>query len=106
MALFPEREKNQVPEEVEVRPETPKLTEKIEKAGVTTSPTQFTAQVTDEGGQSIIQPTATTLKIPADQITLTSWSKGPITSSLTWLANFWLRMIKKAAHFGWRIIKG
>ncbi len=106
MVLFPEREKAQVPENINVRPEVPEISEKVEKAGVAVTPTQFTAQVTDDKGQGLIQPTATTLQIPADTLTLTSWSKGPIGSSLTWFAAFWLRMIKKAVHFGVRIITG
>lgn len=106
MVLFPEKEKTQVPEGVEPRPEVPEIPKEIERAGVTTTPTSFTAQVTDNKGQNVIQPTTTTLQVPADTATLTSWSKGGITSSLTWFAAFWLRMIKKAVHFGVRIITG
>ncbi len=106
MPLFPEREKAQVPENINVRPEVPEIPKDIEKAGVVVPPTQFTGQVTDKGGQNIIQPTPGTLQIPADTATLASWSKGPITSSLTWFSAFWLRIIKKAIHFGVRIITG
>lgn len=106
MALFPEREKTQVPEGIEPQPEVPEITERIEEAGVTTTPTGFTAQVTDDKGQNVITPTATTFQVPADTATLTSWSKGGISSSLTWFGAFWLRMIKKAVHFGWRVVVG
>jgi hypothetical protein len=34
------------------------------------------------------------------------WSKGPIENALTWFAVFWTRIIKKAIHFGWRMISG
>ena len=95
MALFPEREKPQFPEGVQIRPEVPEIPERIEKAGVTATPTQFNGQVTDDKGQPLVQPVATTLDVPADTTTLTSWAKGPITSSLTWFAAFWLRIIKK-----------
>ncbi len=106
MALFPEKEKTQISEGVEPYPEAPAVPPEIEKAGVTTTPTQFTAQVTDNSGQNVIQPTAVTFQVPTDTVTLSAWSKGSITSSLTWVGLFWLRMIKKAIHFGWRIVVG
>lgn len=105
--VFPEKERTQIPEGIEPRVETPEISERLKKnVGVAVTPTQFTAQVIDDKGQNIIQPTTTTLQVPADTATLTSWSKGSITSSLTWFAAFWLRMIKKAVHFGVRIITG
>ncbi|OGM23160.1 hypothetical protein A2961_02005 [Candidatus Woesebacteria bacterium RIFCSPLOWO2_01_FULL_39_21] len=44
--------------------------------------------------------------IPQDEKTLEEEAKGPIDKPLTWFANFWLRMIKKAIHFGKRIVVG
>lgn len=69
----------------------------------------FTAQVKNDQGQPIIQTPPTqviSVTPPADDTTLTSWSKGSITSSLTWLGTFWIRVIKKALHFGWRVVGG
>lgn len=69
----------------------------------------FTAQVKGDKGQPLIQATPTqviSVTPPANDTTLTSWSKGPITSSISWLGMFWLRIIKKAAFFGWRVITG
>ena len=102
MALFPERGSSQVSEGVQPTTETPQIPETAQRAGVTTPLTEFTAQVKDNNGQDVIQPTAQTLEVPADNVTLTSWAKGSITSSLTWFGAFWLRIIKKAVHFGWR----
>ncbi len=92
---------------IEVRPEEiTEIPEDIERKGVRPTKSQFTAQVKHKGKHLIQTPaTKVTIKLPADQGSLSSWSKGPITSSLTWLATFWLRMIKKAKHFGWKIIR-
>lgn len=107
MAVSPEREKPPVPEEVQER-----LTEvppEVERAGARPVPSQVTAQVTDDTGQQLIQTPATqaiTIQIPAPQNQLADWSHGSPSSSLTWFATFWLRIIKKALHFGWRVITG
>lgn len=101
-----EREKPPVPEEVQER--VTEIPPEIERADAQRVPAQVTAQVTDDKGQPLIQSPATktvTIQIPASQSQLDDWSHGSITSSLTWFANFWLRLIKKALHFGWRIIR-
>jgi hypothetical protein len=94
-----------VPEGIVERPET--LPEKLEKEQhIKVRPTQFKKQVTDDQGKPMIHtPKAKTITIslPSDQQQLAAWSKGPITSSLTWFGVFWLRLIKKAMHFGWKI---
>ncbi len=67
----------------------------------------FTAQVKNDKGVPLIQTPPTqviTVAPPAPRTTLISWAKGPITSSLTWLAAFWLRVLKKAFHFGWQVV--
>jgi hypothetical protein len=101
-----EREpESKIPEDIVERPES--LPERLEKEQrLKVRPTQFKKQVTDDRGKSMIHtPKAktVTISLPADQQKLTSWSKGPITSSLTWFGVFWLRLIKKAIHFGWKI---
>lgn len=103
----PEKEKPAVPKEVEVRPEEAEVPPHVERLGVKPAPSQVTAQVTDDAGRQLIQTPATqavTIQIPAPQAQLADWSHGSPSSSLTWLATFWLRMIKKALHFGWRVI--
>lgn len=89
-------------------PETPETTPSLQEAGVTSVPTQITAQVTDDRtGKPLMQSPAThvvTITIPASPAQLTDWSKGSPSDSLTWLATFWLRIIKKAFHFGWRVL--
>lgn len=107
MAATPEIEKPSIPEEVVERDEIPEISPELQKAGVQPRVQQVTAQVTDDQGRQLIQTPATqvvTIQIPAPQAQLADWSHGSPSSSLTWFAFFWLRMIKKALHFGWRII--
>ena len=69
----------------------------------------FTVQIKDDKGQSVIQTPPTqviTVQPPYDPTTLTKQSKGSITSSLTWLSAFWIRVIKKALHYGWQVVSG
>ena len=82
-------------------PETP------QQGGPKTVQKTFNTQVTDDKTAPVIQtaPTqAVSVTLPSDQVTLTNQAKGPVNSSLTWLATFWLRVIKKATHFGWKIV--
>lgn len=100
-----------------LRPEAPAVTERQEEfvvpetlsgSGVKVVPKNFQAQVKNNKGTPIIQtPPAqviTTVQPPGDVVTLTQTAKGNTTSSATWLAAFWLRIIKKAMHFGWKIV--
>lgn len=105
--MFKERDRETTP--FVERAEEIKLPETLRKeTGAVPRPEHFTAQV-EKRGQKLIQTPQTktiTIQLPADQTKLTAWAKGPIASSLTWLARFWLRIIKKAKHFGWQIIGG
>jgi hypothetical protein len=98
-----------------LRPEAPQIQERAEEFPETIQQIQgakvvqktFKTQVTDDKGAPVIQtPPAQVISVtpPSDQTTLTKQAKGDTTSSLTWLAAFWLRVIKKAIHFGWKII--
>ena len=81
--------------------------ETLKQAGVKVVQKNFTAQVKSDKGKPLIQTPPTqviTVQPPADTVTLTNWSKGSIASSLTWLGMFWIRVIKKALHFGWQVI--
>src|SRR5512135_206043 len=85
------------PEQIEVRPDIERET------GIKAVPSQFTKKVTDDKGQVLMQSPATqtvTITLPTDKQTLTTKSKGSSTDSSTWFAGFWLRLIKKALHFG------
>ena len=98
-----EREKLPVkehPEEIEV-PET--LKDEIKKVE-----TAYTATVKDKGKPLTSSPATqdVTVQIPQDQAALTTLSKGKVGDSITWFGMFWLRMIKKALHFGKRIVVG
>lgn len=101
------KETPQIPEGVEQRAEQVDIPVDIERAGVAPTPTQVTVQVTDDAGNQLIQTSATpgvVIQIPAAQEKLEDWSHGDPDKSLTWYATFWVRLIKKALHFGWRII--
>ena len=87
-------------EEFEVPPHLKDSLEAVETA--------YKAQVKDSNGKNLTQSAANTavaVQIPSDTVTLESLSKkGSIKDSITWFAAFWLRAIKKAIHFGKKII--
>ena len=102
-----QEKKPEAPQEVKEVVETLDIPEHIERAGVSAVPTQFTQQVSDDSGKPMIQTPQTqtvTIQIPATPQQLEDWSKGSPIESLTWFAHFWIRMIKKALHFGWKVI--
>jgi hypothetical protein len=106
MPIFPEREK---PLPIEERADeiSPLTIER--KEVVSPVPTQFVGQVKSDKGQPLIQtPQAqsVSIQLPADPAQLTTLSKGSVNDSLTWLGAFWVRIIKKAIHFGWQILVG
>lgn len=109
MAATPETLQVETPQVIEVPTEFPETIQQV-TSGAQVVQKNFKSQVTDNQGTPVIQtPPAqviTSIKPPSDTVTLTAGSKGPITSSATWLAAFWLRIIKKAIHFGWNIIGG
>jgi hypothetical protein len=86
----------------------PEPASELKEAGIEHVPSQVTAQVTDDDtGKLLMQSPATktvTVTIPASQKQLDDWAKGSPVDALTWFASFWLRIIKKALHFGWKII--
>jgi hypothetical protein len=98
-----------------LRPEATKISERqeefivpetLQNSGVATVQKNFKSQVQDVSGKPVIQTPPTqviNVSPPANQETLITWSKGPVTSSLTWLGAFWIRVIKKALHFGWKV---
>ena len=102
MPIFPEREKNVI----ETPEEASALT--IERKEVVTPiPITFQKQVKSDSGKPLMEtsPTSEKLKItiPKQPVELEKLSKGSISDSLTWFAAFWIRMIKKAIYYGYRI---
>lgn len=112
MSLNPEVERSfpKPPQDVKEIPTDMELAEKLQQAvQAQTTQTDFTAQVTDDSGQPIIQPTQTstvTVKVPATFAQLTQWAKGSPVNALTWFAWFWLRVVKKGLRFGWKLVQG
>ena len=94
--------------QVQERPEEfPETIQQIQGAKVVQK--TFKAQVKDDTGAPLIQtPPTTVISItpPSDDVTLLAWSKGDTASAMTWLAAFWMRIIKKAMHFGWEVVVG
>lgn len=92
---------------VETIPDAPTIPAHIEKGGVSTSSAPFTAQVQDDQGGDLIHTpdNSVTITLPSEPEALETLSKGQITSAATWFGLFWLRMIKKAAHLGWKVVK-
>ena len=99
-----------------LRPEIPSIKERQEEfivdetlknTGVQVVQKNFKAQIANDNGAQVVQTPPTqviTIQPPADQTTLQNQSKGQITDSKTWFAAFWIRIIKKAIHFGWKIL--
>jgi len=84
----------------------PDLPQSVSDQGVEVRQTQFTSQVVDENNKPLISSPETSninIEIPAEKEILETLSKGPVESAVTWLANFWLRMIKKASRLGWGV---
>lgn len=108
MAATPETLKPEVPQIVE-RQEEFIVPETLQSSGVKVVQKNFKTQVKDDKGVPVIQTPPTqviTVQPPSDTTTLTQQAKGSKTSGATWLAAFWLRIIKKALHFGWQIVGG
>jgi len=110
MAGTPEVLKPEQPQAQEIKEADFIIPEKLQQStGVQVVQKNFTAQVKNDKGQPLIQTPPTqviTVQPPADSTTLTGWSKGSVASSLTWLGMFWIRVIKKALYFGWRVMGG
>lgn len=102
MPIFSEREKTSVKETPE---EAPSLT--IERKEVAIAvPIHFKAQVKTDKGQPLIQTStgqAVSVTLPKSRLELAELAKGSVSDSITWFAAFWLRMIKKAIYYGYRI---
>jgi len=107
----PEREQQGVPEGIVERHRDLEIPRELEQAGVVPTQQAPAAQVVaddqgDDQGQVVIAPADqhVTVEIPASKEHLEGWSKGSVTESITWFAHFWLRMVKKATHFGKRVV--
>ena len=108
MAATPETLQVETPQVVEHPEEFPETIQQV-TSGAQVVQKNFKSQISDDKGNPIIQtPPAqvVTVQPPSDQATLLQQSKGDTTNAVTWLAAFWIRIIKKAMFFGWKIITG
>ncbi len=101
------------PESGTVQPEvetTAKETPEIEASESGVVMQQPPAPVVSDQTQQQPAPTTSsptiTITVPATAQQLEDWSKGSPDDSLTWIAFFWMRMIKKAIFHGWNIVSG
>jgi hypothetical protein len=108
MATSPEFAPKEVPQ-IQERQEEFIVNENLQTSGVKVVQKNFKSQITNNSGQPVVTTPPTqvvSVTPPYDDTTLLAQSKGDVSSSLTWLAGFWLRVIKKAMHFGWQIVSG
>lgn len=78
-----------------------------QKTGVQVVQKNFKSQISDDHGTPLIQtPPARVIEVtpPADEETLVEWSKGSPDSTKTWLGAFWVKIVKRAMTFGWKIV--
>ena len=92
-------------------PQAPEIPPHIEKAGVQAVSPQTAQVVTDDSGNIVVEdPLEKTdtvvVSVPKSREELEALSKGPVENSITWYALAWLRAIKKALHFGWKLVFG
>ena len=108
--MLPERERvSNQDEEVSPVSENIAVPESLERSGVSSSQASPMASViTDDQGNPLIQPTlqTPTITLPADDAHLNTQAKGNASNASTWRAVYWLRQIKRALKFGWKIITG
>ena len=97
-----------LPEGVKEIPEKVEIPEDVERVtGVRAKPANITAQVADDSTKTQVPsstPPSVTVSVPATPAQLTNWLQGSPSNSITWFATFWLRLIRKALHFGWKVI--
>jgi hypothetical protein len=108
MAATPEISRPEAPQ-IQERQEEFIVPENLQSSGVKVVQKNFRSQITNNNGQPVVTTPPTqvvSVTPPGDDATLLAQSKGDVSSSLTWLASFWLRVIKKAMHFGWQIVSG
>ena len=85
----------EIPEEVEA------------KEGIKAVRTQITAKVEDDEGKPLMESPVTkvtSVEIPRSEETLEAYSRGDTEDAKTWWGASFLRLIKKALHFGWKIL--
>lgn len=104
MASTPERKEKYIQEEKEEF----EIPETLEDTGMKAVETAFKATVKD-GKKPLIKSASTDdviVKIPKTRQILENQAKGNSGDSSTGFAVFWIRMIKKAIHFGKKIVIG
>ena len=96
------------PEEIKEHQEEFIVPEKIQDIGIKSTRSQVTAQIGDDDDDQLIKTPVrkVTVTLPANQGVIEEWTKGDASNSSTWLGYFWVRIVKKALHFGWKLVVG
>ncbi len=95
-----------LPQDINQVPSQPDVPQNISEQGVVVRQTEFREQVVNDDNKPLTSSPSTStinIEIPAEREVLETLSKGHVENAVTWLANFWLRMIKKATRLGWGI---
>jgi hypothetical protein len=96
---------SEIPRQDEVVTEIP---DEIEaKEGIQAVKTQITAKVEEAGKPLMESPVTrvTSIVIPENKETLEVYSKGSTEDAKTWWGKTLLRLIQKALHFGWQVVR-
>jgi hypothetical protein len=107
----PEQEQKQLPPEVQEASDrfNPEVEKRLQEFGAQVRPTS-PKPVKDDQGRVIAGDTGknagVTIQVQADQSQATNWSHGSPSDSKTWLGVTILRKIKRALHYGWKIVIG
>lgn len=113
MAASPELEPKVPPPIREVQDRfSPEVEKQLQELGAQIRPAS-PQQAQDDHGQPLTQPVGDTQASPTQTVTIpvgkqqaAAWSHGSVSDSQTWLGVVILRKIKKALHFGWRVLIG
>lgn len=111
MTSTPERIESQPQASEQIKPPEPEVPVEVERVpGITPPPTQqvvtttqtqpLQAQPQDQTQSQVV------VQVSKTDEELEKMSKGNSEESSTWLGVFLMRMVKKAIHFGWQIIRG
>ena len=109
MGLFPELGRFGGRYEIKEIPDQPEIPPKLtQETGIKAVERAIGANVKD-GRADVIQSPETrqfTLQIPDVREKMEKLSKQSVGDSSTWFGAYFVRMIKKALYFGWKIVVG
>lgn len=110
MALLPELGRFIGKPEVKSVPDAVDISQKLsQETGIRKVETAFSANVKDDTKADLTQSPETkavVITIPSYKEKIEAQSKGGADEASTWWGAYFVRMIKKALHFGWKVVFG